>query len=175
MNTSNNNRYKDTENRIKEAFYELLESGKNIDSISVSDICRASGISRPSFYTHYMDINDMMIKIEEEKAEVIKKLLMSDRIPTKESLIKYFEYLKKNKAFYTAYLSSVKFSRVSESMMNYHIKTFFYGVRNEEHIKYVCDFFQAGIKAAALRWLNNNCHESPDEIAGLLQKYFSII
>ena len=60
MNISNNKRYIETEARIHLAFEKLL-SVKSFNEITVNNICNEAGISRPSFYAHYEDINDMMI------------------------------------------------------------------------------------------------------------------
>lgn len=97
MNTSNNRRYQDTEQKIVNAFFHLLESGKTLEQISVQNICHIAGISRPSFYTHYEDINDMVVKIEKEKAENIQVILMNEAIPSFRILKRYFEYLKENR------------------------------------------------------------------------------
>ena len=80
MNTSNNKRYIETEARIHLAFEKLL-SVKSFNEITVNNICNEAGISRPSFYAHYEDINDMMNQIELEKSLPIKQMLISaDRL-----------------------------------------------------------------------------------------------
>ncbi len=74
MNITNNKRYKETEVSIQEAFLTLLER-KQITDISVKDICNIAHISRPSFYSHYDDINDLIIKLEYEKSANFKNKL----------------------------------------------------------------------------------------------------
>ena len=76
MNISNNKRYIETEARIHLAFEKLL-SVKSFNEITVNSICNEAGISRPSFYAHYEDINDMMNQIELEKSLPIKQMLIS--------------------------------------------------------------------------------------------------
>lgn len=53
--------YNETEARIQEAFFSLLEK-KPIDEISVRELCFSAHISLPSFYAHYDDINDLATK-----------------------------------------------------------------------------------------------------------------
>ena len=80
MNISNNKRYIETEARIHLAFEKLL-SVKSFNEITVNNICNEAGISRPSFYAHYEDINDMMNQIELERGLAIKQMLISaDRL-----------------------------------------------------------------------------------------------
>ena len=62
MNMSGNSRYIDTEGKIQCAFMELLGK-KSLNAVSVSDICTMAHISRPSFYAHYDDINDLIMHI----------------------------------------------------------------------------------------------------------------
>lgn len=82
MNISNNRRYQETEQRIQSAFLKLLESGKDIDEIYIQDICRAGNITRPTFYSHYEDINDLVMQIEMEKAERIRSIMTAYAVPT---------------------------------------------------------------------------------------------
>ncbi|WP_429970378.1 TetR/AcrR family transcriptional regulator [Fructilactobacillus sp. Tb1] len=50
---------------IKKAFVTLI-SKKGIREINVTDITRAAGIGRGTFYTHFTDINDLLETIESE-------------------------------------------------------------------------------------------------------------
>ena len=65
MNVSGNSRSAYTKQKIQQAFMDLLGK-KTFDKISVSDICGLAEISRPSFYAHYDDINDLILQIEHE-------------------------------------------------------------------------------------------------------------
>lgn len=174
MNTSNNRRYQETEHKINRAFFQLLDSGKTIDQIFVQDICQIAHISRPSFYTHYEDINDMIVKIEKEKAKSIRDILISEAIPSGRTLEKYFEYLQENRSFYIAYFSSGDNSHIAKPLMdayfkqnrNYHEQTGLSG----ESLKYLMSFFASGLKAVACDWLTGGCRESPAQMASLVQK-----
>ena len=75
MNISNNKRYIETEERIHLAFEKLL-SVKSFNEITVNSICNEAGISRPSFYAHYEDINDMMNQIELSLSSKVCKLIL---------------------------------------------------------------------------------------------------
>ncbi|QVI36375.1 helix-turn-helix domain-containing protein [Lacticaseibacillus casei] len=47
-------KYKDTEKRIWQAFFQLLEVEK-FEKITINEICKQSKISRTTFYRHYVD------------------------------------------------------------------------------------------------------------------------
>ena len=57
-----------TKIRIKEAFFELLEE-KDFQKISVTCLCERAEINRATFYKHYLDIYDLLEKIEDEILE----------------------------------------------------------------------------------------------------------
>ena len=63
MNTKNNSRYKISSDKIETAFLTLLLNHKYED-ITISQICNQANINRSTFYCHYSDINDLIIKIE---------------------------------------------------------------------------------------------------------------
>lgn len=154
MNTSKNKRYQDTKNRICQAFVHLL-SVKNYSNISVQDICTSAQISRPSFYAHYDDINDLIIQIEQEKGAQIQKLLIPDHPISIHSFELYFAFLQKNRTFYIAYLASSISSNITNDLMDTFLRS--RNILGSDTIRYQMLFFMAGIKSIALHWLQDDC------------------
>lgn len=177
MNTSNNSRYQETEQKIKDAFFHLLNTGRTIDRIFVQDVCRIAEISRPSFYAHYEDINDLVIQIEKEKAEKIQSILMSEALPPVQVFKQYFEYLKANQSFYIAYFCSGDNSHISQSMMDVYlqenIEFYIKSGLDKESVRYLMTFFSSGLKAIALQWLKGGCRESSSDMVALLDRVYS--
>jgi len=64
-------RVKYTQKVIKEAFIDLL-SNKEINKITVSEICNIADVNRATFYRYYLDVYDLFEKIEEEFSEELK-------------------------------------------------------------------------------------------------------
>lgn len=50
---------KDTKMRFANALFELCEA-KDINKITVSDVLRATGAAKQTFYNHFKDINDLI-------------------------------------------------------------------------------------------------------------------
>lgn len=73
MNIQNNSRFQFTEKCIELALEKLVKR-KTIDNISVKDICKEAGINRSSFYAHYQDVNDLIIKTEYKLAQNLPNL-----------------------------------------------------------------------------------------------------
>ena len=66
MNTKKNERFAETDRRIRKAFTKMVLN-KKTNQISVREICEATGINRSSFYLHYADIPALLTAIVGEK------------------------------------------------------------------------------------------------------------
>lgn len=64
-------RVKYTKKVIKDTFLSLLEE-KDISNITVKELCEKADVNRGTFYRYYVDIYDLLKKIEEEFIEEIK-------------------------------------------------------------------------------------------------------
>ena len=64
-------RVKYTKKIIKECFFDLLNE-KEINKITVSELCTKADINRATFYRYYIDIYDLLEKIQEEFIEELK-------------------------------------------------------------------------------------------------------
>lgn len=169
MNKSQNKRFQDTELKIHHAFVELL-SVKNINNITVNELCRTAQISRPSFYFHYDDINDLIIQMEQAKSTQIQKMLISDEPLTIESFQEYFEFLKNNKTFYIAYLGTANNGTTAKHLM----KTFIHKTKSTtpDHLQYQMIFLMAGIKSVAYNWLLDGCKTSSRVLAEMIHAQY---
>ena len=59
---------------IRKAFTELLRE-KQVQNITVKELCQTAGINRGTFYSHYTDIYDLLQQIEDEITEEFQKSL----------------------------------------------------------------------------------------------------
>ena len=169
MNVSGNSRSAYTKQKIQQAFMDLLGK-KPFDKISVSDICGRAEISRPSFYAHYDDINDLIMQIELEKSAYIALIFASEDTITEESFKLYLNYIQENNLFYKAYFETENNSQLSRAIMEQYLKT--NGLKENCRLKFNMVFFMAGIRAVVYDWLAGGQKESAEELAGLLfEKY----
>ena len=53
MNTPNNKRKRESQEKIEKTFLKLIQK-KNIEDITVANICELSKINRSTFYANYM-------------------------------------------------------------------------------------------------------------------------
>lgn len=177
MNISNNQRYQTTEEKIERALFSLLRIRKYND-ISIKEICYEAGINRSSFYAHYDDINDLMIKTEQKLSSEIVKIFNPSERWTEQIFIKLFQFLLKNESFYKSYLESNE-----QTFMEVNDFTSFMKIVNrnsdacnfkEEEKIYHMAFFAGGIKALAKSWIKRGCKESPEQMAKILTNEYKV-
>lgn len=66
-------RIKYTKQIIKDCFFELLAE-KDINKITVSELCNKADINRATFYRYYIDIYDLLEKIQYDFINELKEL-----------------------------------------------------------------------------------------------------
>ena len=171
MNIKNNSRYKMSSEKIETAFLALILNHKYED-INISQICEQANINRSTFYCHYDDINDLVIKIESKFANSMANIFNYGERQTHQAFVEMFTFVKDNKYFYKAFLS-IPYQTLAETntkidiLKNIGKKTNIDKTHNIG-IFYRASFFGAGIKEMCRLWLERDCIESPEEIAKLL-------
>lgn len=179
MNTKNNKRRRESQNKIEKAFVNMLLA-KSINKISVTDICKETGLNRTTFYANYVDVYDLANKIRQNIENYFSKMFSDKQTHT---ALNFFQVIYDNQIMFKVYFKLVyeqEFSNRSQPTNFYSnetIKDFF----KQEHIGYHITFFQAGLNAMIKAWLDNDCRESPAEMAEIIKseyvgrkEYFSL-
>jgi AcrR family transcriptional regulator len=81
-----------------------LMKDKNINSITVKELCEKADINRGTFYLHYKDVFHMLEEIEKELFEEFQDMILSyeispDKIETKPILQDIFTFIAQNSDF----------------------------------------------------------------------------
>lgn len=178
MNTKNNQLYKTKELHLKETLLELLKE-QDFKSITVKELCKKANVNRSTFYAHFIDIYDLTEKTEEY---LTQKML--DSYPTASQdenvlfpmwpFIPFLKHIKKYKYFYKIALDqrrSFPIARGYDSMLNQIIipQCANAGITDESEIMYYFVYFQAGFTFTLKRWVENDCKESEQEIAKIIE------
>ena len=171
MNIKNNSRYKASSEKIETAFLTLILNHKYED-ISISEVCKQAGINRSTFYAHYDDINDLIIKIESKFAQGTANIFNYGERQTHEAMIEMFTFVKTNKHFYKAFLN-IPYTTLAERNTKIEVlknigQKFNINKANTIGIYYRASFFGAGIKEMCRLWLERDCKETPEQMAALL-------
>ena len=170
MNTSFNIRFQSTEEKIQRALFSLLKF-RHYNDISIKELCYEAGVNRSTFYAHYDDINDLMIKTESVLFSQITDIFKPNIKWDEKVFVKLFEFLFANRIFYKSYLETNE-----QAFMEKNDFTTFIKIINqkrdvdfvETEKTYHMAFFAGGLKALAKAWLKNNCKETPEQMAKII-------
>lgn len=177
MNISFNQRYYSTEEKIQKALFSLLKF-KHYNDISIKEICYEAGINRSSFYAHYQDINDLMIKTEQALSKSMTSIFDPNKVWDSDVFIKMFKFLYDNQNFYRTYLTTNE-----QAFMEKNDFKNFIGIiekynknldfESNERIYHMA-FFAGGIKALCKSWLSTGCKETPEQMSDILKNEYKI-
>ncbi|MBQ2661984.1 MAG: TetR/AcrR family transcriptional regulator C-terminal domain-containing protein [Clostridia bacterium] len=169
MNVKNNKRRRDSQDKIEKAFIKLLQS-HDIKNISVSDIIKATGLNRSTFYANYLDIFDLADKTREKLEKEFSNLFADyDYFNERSGALKMFTHIKENQLFYKTYFKLCYDDK--------HLISKYDAKRAEKenvtaNIKYHVEFFRNGLNAIIKLWLTDGCKESPEEMAEVLKQEY---
>lgn len=161
MNIKNNKKRKLSVEKIEKTFIQLIQK-KNIEDISVSNICELAKLNRSTFYSNYIDIYDLAEKIKQEMEVEFAQFQLSNNAKQDENgYLSMFRYIKDNQIFFKTYFKLEEISKILPTQYRVELAEKYY---NNKFIDYHIEFFRAGLNAIIKKWLNNGCKETPEEI-----------
>ena len=169
MNTPNNKRRKESVDKIEKAFIELLQA-KELENISVSEICKITNLNRSTFYSNFIDIYDLADKTRTVLEDEFSNLFADyDYFSANTGALRMFSHIRDNQIFYRTYFKLCYDDK--------HLISIYDSERaKKEHIdhnlKYHIEFFRNGLNAIIKMWLAEGCRESPEEMAEVLKKEY---
>ncbi len=179
MNQKNNQRFQETDNRIRACFVKQLTE-KDISKITVNEMCKAVGINRSSFYLHYQDIYALLEAVcmevgKEMFEEFSTAALESQMYFSKPYLLIILRHMKKHVALYRAYIRHVGMSSIEkgyQTLFEEIFKPYFrrLGIESERRMEYHFVFVKTGFIAVLQQWLHYDCPETPEELAEIIMQ-----
>lgn len=160
---------------IKQAFAQLLNE-KDMSKITVTDIVDRAGISRGTFYAHYLDVYDLHIAIQNNVVESVNDAFDAvgiDSIIRDPSVIirMGLQFLEKNKEYYKLFTSS----KDGENLIRRLVAIIYdkYTERigelttqnNLRAVSYYLTYTLGGIRSVILDWMNSGSPISAAECA----------
>lgn len=175
MNTDNNRRFKETEDKIVSAFATLAFK-KPIDKITVSDICKEANIHRTTFYGHFEDIIELQTFVETVHFQASLDSFsfepgwsLKDYILSQLRFYYSYQQLMKNNFINSSaenrlgnILSASLSKNFEDSYKNY------YKIDSDQEMLYHQTFVTSGTVAVIKRWVLSGCKESPEEMAEII-------
>lgn len=188
MNKSES-KYFNTALRMDEALIGLLDV-KDLEYITVKEICAKAGVNRSTFYLHYETVDDLLTEATESvnrrflscfpQTSVGLPEKINDKHPkelvfiTREYLLPFLSFVKDNKSIYRAYFRNPK-SMDTDSRYNDLKKNILEPVMSRFKIpqaryKYYIAYYIEGTMAIVREWLNNNCGETVETITSIIEE-----
>lgn len=182
MNIENNQRFQDTEKRIIQAYWKQANH-KELNKITVAEICREAKIHRTTFYGHFLDVYDLQEKVVKKQfLDSLHGFFMKDgNWNFRDGMLKQMEFYYRNKEIVKLHLKSANKNEgydmffgfsMNQKMLESYQKYFHLKDKNEVH--YHQEFFNTGLTAMIRRWVLSDCEESPEEMTDLLCRFFGI-
>lgn len=169
-------RIKYTKNIIKSTFLSLLEE-KDIKKITVSEICKLSDINRATFYRYYLDVYDLLNKIQEDFITELKNASNNDNTYTvstfsKELLNIFLEnkelikilFNTNNNLYFLNDVLSVAYEKCKIKWLSDLPNT------SEEDMEYAAVFIFNGALGVINFWVKNEFDKSVDEISTIIEQ-----
>ncbi len=169
MNVKNNQRRRESQEKIEKVFIEFLQT-REIKEITVSDIIKMTGLNRSTFYANYLDIFDLADKTREKLEQEFSDLFTDyDTTTGSNGGLRMFKHIKENQIFYKTYFKLCYDDK--------HLVYIYDQKRAEkegitDNLKYHIEFFRNGLNAVIKLWLAGGCKESPEEMAEVLKKEY---
>lgn len=180
-------KYFNTASLFDEALIILLEQ-KDIDYITVKEICEKAGVNRSTFYLHYDTVDDLLNEtldyivkklinhFNKEPKDFILSLNTLDKkdlvLINEEYLRPYLEFIKENKKAFIAVFKNPVVMKANEAYSGLEEYIFNpildkYGMPNNKK-KYILQFYVSGIVAIIKEWTINDCKDSIDDIMDII-------
>lgn len=181
-------KYFNTAAKMDKAFIRLLEE-KELEYITVNEICKTAGVNRSTFYLHYDNINDLLnesvqfslndfwssLEVDGGIVSAIETAPLEKLVfITPEYLKPYLKYIKEHRTLFRTMLkraSVMGLDIVYERLLDHVLKPVLSRFDCPEEIReYMMIFFVSGTIAVVSRWIENDCDKSIDELTDIIIK-----
>lgn len=169
MNTKNNKRRRESVEKIEKAFMELLQS-RELAEVTVTDICKMTGLNRSTFYANFEDVYGLADHLRESlEADFAKQFAPGTFADQTAAALRMFRHIYENQLFYKTYFKLGYDEQHSVSI--YDVQRANADFENA-HLPYHITFFQHGLNAIVKLWLRTGCRETPEEMNEILMSEY---
>lgn len=187
MNKSQS-KYFNTALRMDEALIALLEE-KDLEYITVKEICHQAGVNRSTFYLHYETISDLVNETmeminqrflsyfpqqEEEVLDNMDSRKLEDLVlVTRQYLLPYLHFIRDNKKVYRAAFRNpssmqahTRYGELKRHILGPILERF---EIPSAHQPYYMAYYVEGIIAIVKEWLRQDCADEVEMIADIIE------
>lgn len=185
----NESKYFNTAILFDEALIYLLEK-KDVEYITIKEICTKAGVNRSTFYLHYESISDLIEEtmnyinkkfvdyFNENSKDFIEKIKYSPleelKLVERRYLNPYLNFIRDNKKIFKVSFHNPigmsafdKFNHLKQYILIPILERF--NVPEKER-NYLIAFYINGIMAIIKEWIDKDCKESIDDVENIIIK-----
>ena len=176
MAQKENQRITLTKKLLQEGLLRLLET-KPLDKISVTELCKESGINRATFYNHYNSPQELLTDLEKRMTRELKATIgtpttADEIILHTEKVCTYFHenartILTLHRAHSDDDLKDALYA-LNQNFQLYRLKRNYTGSMDPHSLHLVSVFFYLGCYYIMLEWLERELPLTPKEVADLM-------
>ena len=169
--------------KIYEALLKILAKSK--ETVSVKEICEEAGITRPTFYKHYNDVNSLMNSMSEEVLQNLKdSLIIKEKILIEDvqindlpiNMIALFNHIQEHHIFYETFLilkhDAYFINKVKDILEEFISFGLHYSTPKEEKLIVPVTLLTSYVTGAYLEsiiwWIRNNYPYSSEQMTSML-------
>lgn len=161
--------------RMDAALVELLEE-KPFQAITVTDVCRAAGANRSTFYSHYSNTLDLLNEVKDQTMHdfyaSFEHLPREGALTDRKFLDTYLRFVEEHKQLFRVFLENVNLFDGFDILMEFEndMKDISpaKSARDKKLSRYKLLFTASGITSIVSFWLESGCKESRDELADII-------
>lgn len=182
-------RYFNTALRMDQAFLKLLEQ-KDMEYITVKEICEAAGVNRSTFYLHYETIGELLAEsVQYMNEQFLEHMKLRGEVfvsrirdcpldelylVTPAYLTPYLEYIAQNKRLFRTALKnsgSLGLDRIYSRMMRHVFTPILERFQIAEPDRpYMVAFYIHGLMAILSEWLKHDCADSIPHVCAVMEQ-----
>ena len=180
MNRKNNRHYEETHRLIQQSMLLLLEK-KNLEDISVREICTLARINPSTFYAHYDSIYTLLGTIDSILKEEHIRFFDAEAIQWRyfwraDGLTAVLRYIKAHRRFYRAYIGRMNglpyIQAIFEELWTTNEKeNFWESVRGRDETEILFTLVMGGALKVIELWLNRDCIDDEAQLAQTLSTF----
>lgn len=167
-----------TKKLLKEGLLKLLKK-KNVDKITVTELCEEAGINRATFYRHYSVPVDVLIDIEEDLTKGAEMYLL----PISESghgemILSLCRFIYENSGIIKTLIKNKSDEYLTKLIKQfYHTLLEFRSRAKEldgydvESLKLISAYFAGGAYYMLKAWITEGVKKTPEEMAALIMRF----
>lgn len=168
-------RIKYTKKMIREAFIDSLDE-KEINKITVSEICKKADINRATFYRYYIDIYDLLDNIKKDFEKELSDAVMSTEYTVSSFSKDLLLVLDSNRELVKILFSTFSFGNFLSDLLSIAYNKCSekwkkdIPVLTDEEIEYANLFIFNGALGIVNFWIRNDFKESIDELSHVIEE-----